>query len=240
MQLHSNKQPKFFSFGGHFLYLTVFAGLLLLVMHYFERELPLVEQWIADLGVLAPLAFMALFAIVAPLFFSVDALCFAAGILFSLPAAIFYVGVATYLAAGLVFLIGRALLHWKLPVFFLNSPRFALLSQAVAGNPFKLMFLLRLTPLPFALLGYVFAMAGVRFKPYLAAVSGFLMQEIVVIYIGYTTEHLSKLLARSQQGVSTATPLVILGFLLVVAIWIYVLKVVHKALQGRIADESDL
>ena len=84
--------------------------------------------------------------------------------------------IATYVAAALIFFIGRYLLRNKVLIFIAEHKRFAALDAVISGNDaFKLMLLLRLTPLPFAMLSYALSVTEVKFWPYLAATSGILI-----------------------------------------------------------------
>ncbi len=60
----------------------IFVGLVFLVAHEFELYLLDLEVWVKSLSMFAPLGFILLFMLLTPVFVSVDALCFAAGVLF--------------------------------------------------------------------------------------------------------------------------------------------------------------
>jgi uncharacterized membrane protein YdjX (TVP38/TMEM64 family) len=90
------------------------AGFLILIGYELEVHLPDLEHWVQGLGSWAPLGFIGIFVIVTPFFVSVDALCFAAGLLFPLGAGEFYIIISTYLAAALSFVLGRYLFRHKI------------------------------------------------------------------------------------------------------------------------------
>ncbi|MGR8933456.1 MAG: TVP38/TMEM64 family protein [Gammaproteobacteria bacterium] len=235
MALNNGSKPRVLSLILHLLYLAVLVGLLLFAVHYFEHELPIVEKWIAGLGMFAPLAFIALFGFLTPMLFPVDVLCFAAGVLFSMPGAFLYIAIASFLAAGIMFLIGRNLLSGKLRVFFLTSPRFSILDRVITENAFKVLFLLRLTPLPFALLSYALGLTRVGFWPYLIATAGILVNESVIIYFGYSTKHISVLLHSTHHAERLTSAFVLGGLLVAVVIWGYVISVARKALLLQVS-----
>ena len=74
--------------------------------------------------------------------------------------------IATFLAAALIFFLGRYSFKNKVVAFISKHKQLAALDAAIDSQPFKLMFLLRLMPLPFALLSYALAVTKVRFWPY--------------------------------------------------------------------------
>lgn len=209
----------------------IFVGIVLLIGHGLELYLPDLEVRIQGMGAFAPLGFIALFVVLTPFFISVDALCFAAGLLFPIAAGEFYIIIATYLSAAVIFLLGRYLLRDRVLMFLAKRKHFSELDQVIKDNELKLMFLLRLIPLPFAMLSYAFSVTQVRFWPYLAASSGVLIYNISLVYFGYTTKHLSGLIsgASSQSGVSY--PLLALGLVVSVAVLIYVAKIAGKTVK---------
>ncbi|WP_394754060.1 TVP38/TMEM64 family protein [Crenothrix sp.] len=130
----------------------VFAVVVLWVGHEFKVYLPDLEVWLAELGFFAPLGFVVLFVGLSPLFVSIDVLCFAAGLLFSIVVGELAVIVATYLSAIIIFFLGRYWLRDRVLAFTAKYQKLAILDKLISGdNALKLMFLLRLTPLPFAL-----------------------------------------------------------------------------------------
>ena len=209
----------------------IFIGLVLLIGHGLKLYLPDLEVWIQGMGALAPLGFIALFVVLAPFFVSVDALCFAAGLLFPIGVAEFYIVIATYLAAAVIFFLGRYLLRDKVPIFLAGHKRFSELDRIIKDNEFKLMFLLRLTPLPFAMLSYAFSVTQVRFWPYLAATSGILIYNASLVYFGYTTKHLSGLISGTSAQSGVSYPLLAVGVVISLAVLAYVAKIAGKTVK---------
>jgi len=203
----------------------IFVGVVLLIGHELELYLPDLEVWVQELGTFAPLGFIALFVVLTPLFASVDALCFAAGLLFPIGAGEFYIIIATYLASAIIFLLGRYLLRHRVLMFLGEYKRFSKLTTLVDHDAFKLMFLLRLTPLPFAILSYVLSVTQVRFWPYLAATTGILIYNTSLVYFGYTAKHLAGLVNGVSPHGSVSYPMLAMGFVISLAVLIYVAKI---------------
>lgn len=218
------------------LLLAPIVGFLILIGHELELHLPDLEHWVQNLGPWAPLGFIGLFVVLTPFFASVDALCFVAGLLFPISAGVFYIVIATYLAAALIFVLGRYLFRQKVVSFIAKHKKFAALNIALANQAFKLMFLLRLTPLPFAMLSYAFAVAPVRFWSYLTATSGILIYNLTLVYIGYTTKHLAGLASGSSIHPAVPYPLLAGGLLLTLGIVFYISKLASKALRDLHID----
>jgi uncharacterized membrane protein YdjX (TVP38/TMEM64 family) len=207
------------------------AGAILLIGHELELYLPDLELWVEKLGVYAPLGFIALFVVLTPFFVSVDTLCFAAGLLFSIGAAEFYMTVATYLASALIFLLGRYLFKDRVVTFITKHKQFTALDAAINGQPFKLMFLLRLTPLPFAMLSYALSVTEVRFWPYLGATTGILIYNASLVYMGYTTKHLAGLVSGSAKQSGVSYPLLAFGVVISLLVLFYVTKIASETIN---------
>ena len=74
------------------------------------------------------------------------------------------------IAAGVSFLIGRSLLRSWVERVAGESAQFQAIDRAVASEGFKIILLLRLSPIfPFALSNYFYGLTAVEFGPYLAA-----------------------------------------------------------------------
>ena len=207
------------------------AIVLLFIAHKLKLYLPDLELWIAQLGAFAPLGFIALFVVLTPVFVSVDALCFAAGLLFTLGSGELTVIIATYLASALLFFLGRYLIKDKVIALIAEHKQLVALDDAINHQPFKLMFLLRLTPLPFALLSYALAVTEVEFRPYLAATSGILIYNCSLVYMGYTTKRLAALVSGAEPQGAVSYPLLALGLVISVAVLIYLTKTAGAAVH---------
>ncbi len=209
----------------------ILVGVVLLIGHELELHLPDLEARIQSLGVFAPVGFIFFFVILAPLFASIDALCFAAGLLFPLGAGEFYIIIATYLAAALIFFLGRYLLRDRVLMFLDEHKHFSELNAVIKDNEFKLMFLLRLTPLPFAMLSYALSVTQVRFWPYLAATSGILIYNGSLVYFGYTTKHLAGLISGVTPQSSVSYPMLAIGLVISLAVLTYVAIIAGKTVK---------
>jgi uncharacterized membrane protein YdjX (TVP38/TMEM64 family) len=215
------------------------AGVILVIGHELKLYLPDLELWIAQLGAFAPLGFIALFVVLTPFFISVDTLCFAAGLLFSFGAAEFYMTLATYLASALIFFLGRYLFKDRVVTFIAKHQQLATLDTTISNQPFKLMFLLRLTPLPFALLSYALSVTEVRFWPYLGATSGILIYNASLVYMGYTTKHLAGLVSGSAKQSGVSYPLLVLGVVITLAVLFYVTKIAGATIHRLSLEASN-
>ena len=211
--------------------IVVGAILLIAVAHEFEFHLGALEHDLQKFGAWAPAGYIVFFVALTPLGLSVDALCFVAGLLFPLLPAQLYMTVATYLAAALIFIQARYLFRSKVSALLERQQKLAEINDALAENAFKLMFLLRLTPLPFALLSYAFAVAQVRFWSYLAATSGILLYNCTLVYLGFTTKHLAGLVNGNASPPPVPYPLLVAGLVVAIFAIFYISKIVNRAIK---------
>ena len=215
------------------------SSVILIIGHELELYLPDLELWIQKLGAFAPLGFIALFVVLTPVFISVDTLCFAAGLLFSLGAAQVYMIIATYLASALIFFLGRYAFKDRVVTLIAKHKQLATLDTTISRQPFKLMFLLRLTPLPFAMLSYAFSVTEARFWPYLGATSGILIYNASLVYMGYTTKHLAGLVSGSAKQSGVSFPLLAFGVVISLLVLYYVTKIAGETIHRLNLENSE-
>lgn len=200
--------------------------------HWFKLHLPGIESSIAELGPLAPFAFILLFVAATPFFLSVDALCLASGFLFSLTAGCVYVALSTYLAAAVIFFVGRHLLREKVEMLLKQHPKLQHIDKVLDNDELKIMFILRLLPLPFAWLSYAFSVTQVKFKPYIISTSGILVYNLTLVYLGFTAKHLAAIKNTSPVNY----PLIIVGVVLVLIVFAMIVRLARQKI-AKIAPE---
>ncbi len=214
------------------LLILMIAGAVFVVVHLFEIYLPGLEKQIQDLGAFAFIGFILLFVLSTPFFISVDTLCFAAGLLFPLLSGIVYVAIATYIAATVIFMLGRYLFREKVQKLLVKHQRFAKLDNILAHDSLKIMLLLRLLPLPFALLSYAFSVTQVQFKPYLIATSGILIYNTALVYFGYATKHVVNALnTGASASVDHYIMLILMGIISIAILVFAIQKARYAILQ---------
>ncbi len=211
--------------------ILVLACIIVIIGHELEIYLPDIEIGIKELGTFAPLGFIFLFVVLASLFVSVDTLCFVAGLLFSIGAAELYMVIGTYIASAIIFFLGRYLIKDRVITFISKHKHLSALDAAINSQPFKLMFLLRLTPLPFAMLSYALSVTQVKFLPYLGATSGIFIYSASLVYMGYTTKHIAGLVSGSVKSGGVSYPLLLFGAVASLVVLFYVTKIASETIN---------
>jgi uncharacterized membrane protein YdjX (TVP38/TMEM64 family) len=153
------------------------------------RLLPL-ARWVSALegtvrgwGAAGPLLYGAVYVIAVLLFVPGSLLTLAAGALFGVFWGTVLVSLASTTAAALAFLISRHLARRAVERLARRDERFAAIDQAIRDGGWRIVMLLRLSPLvPFGLSNYLYGLTPVAFGPYVLA-SWIAMLPATVLYV---------------------------------------------------------
>ncbi|KAH8080373.1 hypothetical protein JL720_9066 [Aureococcus anophagefferens] len=145
-----------------------------------------VADEVEKLGPLGPLYFSVVYVLAEVLALPAVPLTASAGYLFGAVEGTAVVLFSATIAAGASFLIGRSLLRKWVEGIAAESEQFQAIDRAVAAEGFKIILLLRLSPIfPFALSNYFYGLTAVEFGPYLAAtLLGFAPGTFLYVYSG--------------------------------------------------------
>jgi uncharacterized membrane protein YdjX (TVP38/TMEM64 family) len=151
-----------------------------------ERWLAAFQHWVTGLGFWAPLAYGAAYVAAALLLVPGALLTIGAGLLFGLAQGALVVLVSATLAAALAFLAARHVARRRVERWAQGSPRFDAIDGAIREEGWKVVALLRLSPLvPFSLSNYLYGLTAVRFWPYVAAsAAGMIPGTLLYVSIG--------------------------------------------------------
>lgn len=141
------------------------------------------EHWVRAWGAWGALAFGAVYVVAALAFVPGSILTLAAGALFGVWWGSVIVSLASIIAAALAFLIARHLARGRIERLAERDRRFAAIDQAVREGGWKIVALLRLSPVvPFSLSNYLYGLTPVAFGPYVLA-SWVAMMPATVLYV---------------------------------------------------------
>ena len=126
--------------------------------------------WVGHAGVMGMLLFIGLYAVLAAVGFPALPLTLAAGVLYGPLKGTLVVSPASTLGALLAFLLGRGFFRDWVRQKIAANPRLGALDAAVAKEGWRLVALLRLSPVfPFNLLNFTLGSTGIGVGPYLLA-----------------------------------------------------------------------
>jgi uncharacterized membrane protein YdjX (TVP38/TMEM64 family) len=153
--------------------LALAVGLLVLLA---GRILPITEwlraftHWVQGAGWLGAAAFGLLYVLVTILSLPALPLTLAAGVVYGPLGGTLLVSPASVAGASLAFILGRTLLRGWVRTRTEGSARFQALDQAIGSEGWRLVALLRLSPVfPFSLLNYALGATGIGLGPYALA-----------------------------------------------------------------------
>jgi uncharacterized membrane protein YdjX (TVP38/TMEM64 family) len=152
-----------------------------------------VVQSVNDMGPLGPLYFGAAYTLAEILAIPAIPLTASAGYLFGPLQGTGVVLLSASIAASISFVIGRTLLRSYVEGLLEEYPDFAKIDRAIGKEGFKLMLLLRLSPLfPFALSNYLYGASSINFTNFFwGTLLGFTPGTVAYVYTGYVGQALT-------------------------------------------------
>jgi uncharacterized membrane protein YdjX (TVP38/TMEM64 family) len=201
-----------------------------------QERLGTLLRWIDSLGNWGPAAFILIYIAGCVLFVPGSALTLGAGILFGVPRGSIIVSIAATLGATAAFLIARYLAREWVAGKLAAHPKFSAVDQAVASEGWKMVGLIRLSPIfPFSLMNYAFGITRVSLRDYvLASWIGMLPGTVMYVYIGSLIGDLGNLGSTNRQKTLLEWTLYAVGLLATIVITFYVTRTARKALGERI------
>ncbi len=177
------------------------VGAFFLLFHFvLEPFMPEAEAFVVILGGWGPVLFVAIFLIGTSIFVPESVLAIAAGAIFGLWMGLVWVVVAGTISAVFMFILGRHFLRNRVESILNGHPKVRAIDAAASSAGFRLMLLLRLSPLSYTLLNYLLAVSRARFRPYLLACLGMFPGNFSTVYIGFAAKHASDLATRVKDA----------------------------------------
>lgn len=143
---------------------------------------------------------------------------------------------ASIAGATAAFLLGRTLLRdWALRKTS-GSVRARAIGRAVEREGFKLVLLLRLSPLvPFNLLNYALSLSNLRLSTYVAASAlGMLPVTALYVYLGSLAPTAAQLAEAAETGGATRTAIYVGGLVATGAVVLIVTRAARRALDAEL------
>ena len=199
--------------------------------HFLGQYIPFMEHWIARMGMLGPVIFVGVYSVLTAIFFPSNVLGLAAGAMFEFWHGVIVMAFATIGGAIVMFILARWMMKKRVEKMLESHPKLLAVDEAVSREGFKLMFLLRLSPIPFAPLSYVLGSSKVRFFPYLFACIGMFLSNIPIVYYGFVAKHVMKLTGHTEDFPISHYVGLFIGLVVAIGTTVYVSFVVRRALK---------
>ena len=152
--------------------LLVAAGavIVLATVAYFFPLVPVLEHvsaWLGGLGLIGAAIFAVLIAASSLCLMPASPFVIAASAVFGFSLGLLTSAVGIILGAASGYLLSRLFLRKDLADQLKERPTFKAIDQAIAEEGWKIVFLLRLCPIPFGLANYLYGLTAIPFLPYL-------------------------------------------------------------------------
>jgi uncharacterized membrane protein YdjX (TVP38/TMEM64 family) len=192
-------------------------------------------DWIAGLGALAPVAFIAIYIAACVAFVPGSILTIGAGVIFGVVRGSIYVSIAATLGATAAFLVGRYLARDWVSARLEGNAKFKAIDEAVGIEGWKIVVLTRLSPVfPFNLLNYAYGLTRVTLRDYfLASWAGMIPGTILYVYIGSLSGDLARAAAGSARRTPAGWALTAVGFVATVAVAVCATRIGARALREK-------
>jgi uncharacterized membrane protein YdjX (TVP38/TMEM64 family) len=213
---------------------------VLLLGRFAGGYLPGFAAWVKSLGVWGPVVFILGYAVACVLFLPGSILTLAAGVVFGLIRGTLFAFSGAFLGSAAAFLVARYLARGAIEKRLADKPRFAAIDRAVGKDGFKIVALLRLSPLlPFNLLNYALGLTKVRFGAYLAAAVAMLPGTLLYVYYGTLLGDLAKLAggAKIERGPEQWVFLGV-GLVATIAASVVIGRKARQALQENVGGDD--
>jgi uncharacterized membrane protein YdjX (TVP38/TMEM64 family) len=215
----------------------IVVGLVVITLSILSAILP-VREWIRDfvgwvqqLGPIGVVIFVLAYALATVLFLPGWIFTVSAGLIYGILKGTLVALCGAVIGAALAFLVARYLLRQNIQELTQKNPRFAAIDEAIGKNGWKIVGLLRLSPLiPFNLSNYFYGITSISFGPYvLVSAVGMIPGTLLYAYLG----------AIGQAGISGGASqsnkwqyvLLAAGLIATIAVTILVSRIAKNALK---------
>jgi len=190
---------------------------------------------VARLGAWGPALFLVLYVAATVFFLPGSILTIGAGAVFGLVRGFLVVSASATLGATAAFLIGRYVARGVVARKVERHPRFKAIDDAVAREGWKIVALLRLSPVvPFNVLNYAFGLTRVPLRHYvLASWIGMMPGTLMYVYLGSIAGDLAGVGLGRAQRTPAEWVLYGVGLAATIAVTVFVTRLARRALDAR-------
>jgi uncharacterized membrane protein YdjX (TVP38/TMEM64 family) len=199
-----------------------------------------VVEWVHQAGAVGAGVYALVYVLATLLFFPGSILTAGAGFVYGPIWGILLVSPVSVIAATLAFLLGRSVARGWIARRMAGRPRFAAVDAAVGRSGFRIVLLLRLSPIfPFNLMNYALGLTRVRLRDYvLASLVGMLPGTFLYVYLGSLVTSASELLGGTgAHAGGWGQALYWGGLVATVLVTIVVTRVARAALRRAVGEE---
>jgi uncharacterized membrane protein YdjX (TVP38/TMEM64 family) len=217
---------------------AVVAALVLLPVN--QWLLTLIER-IQGMGPVGAAVFVAAYVAATVLMLPGSVLTLGAGFAYGPVYGTLLVMLASNLGANAAFLLGRTVLRERVSRRIAGDARFSAVDAAVGAQGFRVVLLLRLSPLfPFNLLNYALGLTRVRQRDYaLASLVGMFPGTLLYVYLGSLVTNLTQLTSGQRPDSGPWGRVLFWGGLVAtVAVTVLITRIARRALDSALRQAA--
>ncbi|MGE3957373.1 MAG: TVP38/TMEM64 family protein [Vicinamibacterales bacterium] len=194
--------------------------------------------WVKDAGALGAVAYAVTYIVVAVLMLPASLLTAGAGFAYGPVLGTLLVSPVSILAATVAFLLGRTVARGWITRRTEADPRFRAVDAAVGENGFKIVLLLRLSPLfPFNVLNYALGLTRLRLRDYvLGSAIGMFPGTALYVYLGSLVRDLALTDGAARES-SARLVLSVVGVIATAAATVVIARVARRALTAELEQK---
>lgn len=195
-----------------------------------------------DLGAWGPLVLAVAYIPLTVLAVPASVLTLGGGYLFGLPVGFVADSIGATIGATAAFFIGRTIGRSYVISKLKNYPKFQAVAIAIQRSGFKIVLLLRLTPLlPFNMLNYLLSVTPVHLGEYMLATwVGMMPITFALVYVGTTLKDLSDVTHGWNEVSTTRWIFIASGFVVSVILIVYITRVAKASLEKALAENAEI
>jgi uncharacterized membrane protein YdjX (TVP38/TMEM64 family) len=163
------------------------------------------------------------------------------GALFGLVPATIAISLGSTAGAAAAFLVGRTLARRWVEEKIAGNPKFQAIDRAIAQQGFKIVLLLRLSPVfPYTLLNYALSLTRISFRDYLlASWIGMLPGTVMYVYLGSVLGNLASVFAERKEKDTTQQIIFYLGLVVTIVATVVITRIARNALNQAIGSAEN-
>lgn len=200
-----------------------------------------VVEWIQAQGPAGPIAYALTYVAATVLLMPGSVLTLGAGFAYGPLWGLLLVSPVSVAAATASFLLGRTVARAWIKRRLASDPRFAAIDAAVGSSGFKIVLLLRLSPIfPFNLSNYALGLTKVRLRDYvLASWIGMLPATALFVYLGSLITSASELASGTRPDAGGAGDIMLaVGLAATLAVTVVLARIAKRALSRALEAET--
>jgi uncharacterized membrane protein YdjX (TVP38/TMEM64 family) len=203
---------------------------ILILARLFRDAIPTAETFIYELGFWGPAVFIVAFVIGTSLWVPESVFAIGAGVIFGMWGLIWVVA-AGIIGSLLIFALSRSILTGRIDGLVAAHPRIHSILEAAGTQGVRLLTLLRLSFLNYALLNYLLPTTKVRLGVYTISLLGMVPGNAMTVYLGFAGRHVA---AVSSDMVSTTVAKelsIYLGLAATIVVSAIIARMAHHAIS---------